>query len=336
VGLGPVTNSSDTGGSCTATGPRLAGRIGNAVKLCGSNEYVSLPTGVVNGLTNFTVSAWVNPSATASWSRIFDFGTGTAANMFLTVNAGGAGVRFAITTSGSGDEQQINSNTQLPLNTFTHLAVTLSGNTGTLYINGNPVGTNANLTLRPSNLGNTNQNWIGQSQYADPFLAATVDDFAIYNRALAATEVRTLAGGQAAAGNVADYKFDESSGATALDSSGNGRNATVNSTGSSTGKPTITCPGKVFLQKDLTTGSLVCWKDQQNFTPFTDHIPPNTDDYKQALRYYADKNEFPLFPVYTATRPTRRPMWPAARHAAKAPTTSRTSTRRCRPGSSPR
>ena len=297
---GPVTNSSGTGGACNATGARVAGRIGNAVKLCGTNEYVSLPTGIVGGLTNFTVSAWVNPSATTSWSRVFDFGTGTSVNMFLTVNAGGTGVRFAITTSGAGGEQRINSNSSLPLNTFSHVAVTLSGNTGTLYINGNPVGTNTNMTLRPSSLGNTNQNWIGRSQYADPFLAATVDDFAIYNRALAATEVAALAGGQAAAGNVADYKFDESSGTTALDSSGNGRNATVNSTGSSGGKPTVTCPGKAFLQKDLTTGSLVCWKDQQNFTPFTDGIPPNTDDYKQALRYFADKNEFPLFPVYTA------------------------------------
>jgi hypothetical protein len=297
---GPVTNSAGTGGSCSATGPRVAGRIGNAVKLCGTNEYVSLPTGVVSGLSNFTISAWVNPSATSSWSRVFDFGTGTTVNMFLTVNAGGTGVRFAITTSGSGGEQRISSTTQLPLNTFSHLAVTLSGNTGTLYINGTPVASNASITLRPSNLGSTNQNWIGRSQYADPFLSATVDDFAIYSRALSGTEVQALAGGQAAAGDIVDYKFDESSGATAVDSSGGGRTGTINSSGTAGGKPTITCPGKVFLQKDLTTGSLVCWKDQQNFTPFTDQLVPNTDDFKQALRYYANAGEFPLFPVFTA------------------------------------
>jgi hypothetical protein len=291
---GPVTNSDTT--ACAGTGPRVPGKLGNALKLCGSNEYVNLPAGVVAGLSDVTVSAWVNPAANTTWSRVFDFGTGTTANMFLTVNAGGAGLRFAITTGGGGAEQQLTGGGQLPLNTWSHVAVTLSGTTGTLYLNGNPVATNPNMTLDPANLGNTNQNWIGRSQYSDPFLNATVDDFQIYGRALSAAEIGTLAGGTAGAGDVLSYPFDEASGATVLDASGNGRNGTV----ISLTKPTVTCPGKAFLQRDLATGSLVCWKDQQNFTPFTDGIPPNSDEYKQALRYYADPSEFPLFPVYTA------------------------------------
>ena len=290
---GPVTNSDTSGGN--ATGARVPGEIGNAVRLSGSNEYVNLPTGVVSSLSDFTISAWVNPSATTQWTRVFDLGTGTNVYMFLTVNAG-SGPRFAITTSGGGGEQQISSSTQLPVNTWTHLAVTLSGTTGTLYVNGNPVASNPNMTLHPSNLGITNQNWIGRSQFSDPFLRASVDEFQVYGHALSAAEVGALAGGQAGAGDVASYKFDEDSGATAIDSSGNGRDATI----ISLVRPTITCPGQVFLQKDLTTGNLVCWKDQQNFAPFIDGVPPNTDKYTAALRYYADKNEFPIMPIYTA------------------------------------
>ncbi len=293
---GPVTNAPDSAGE--ATGPRVAGKIGNAVKLSGQSEFVTLPTGVVSGLTDFTVSAWVNPAASTTWTRVFDFGSGTGTYMFLTVNAG-SGPRFAITTGGGGAEQQVSSTGgQLPLNNWSHVAVTLSGSTATLYVNGTPVGTNPNVTLRPSNLGNTTQNWIGRSQFADPFLRATVDDFHIYDRALSAADVQTLAGGQQGAGNVGAYRFDEDGGAAATDSSGTGRNATI----VSLIKPTITCPGKVFLQKDLTTGNQVCWKDQQNFAPFIDGIPPNTDQYKQALRYYADPKEFPLMPVYTANQ----------------------------------
>jgi hypothetical protein len=157
---------------------------------------------------------------------VFDFGTGTGNYMFLTVNAGG-GPRFAITTSGSGAEQRISRTGQLPLNTWTHLAVTLSGTTGTLYVNGTPAATNTAMTLRPANLGNTNQNWIGRSQFADPLLAATVDDFQVYRRALTADEVQALANGQPGAGDVASYRFDEPGGAEALDSSGNGRTATI-------------------------------------------------------------------------------------------------------------
>jgi hypothetical protein len=215
-----------------ASGPRVAGRLGGAVKLNGSDEYVSLPTGIVGALSDFTVSAWVNPSSDDTWARVFDFGRGTAVNMFLTVNGGGSGLRFGITTSGNGAEQDLTGGGQLPLNTWSHVAVTLSGTTGTLYLNGTPVATNPNLTLKPSDLGTTNQNWIGRSQYPDPFLNAAVDDFNIYNRALSTAEVAALAGGQAGAGNVADYRFDETGGGTAVDSSGNARNAAINSPGS--------------------------------------------------------------------------------------------------------
>jgi Concanavalin A-like lectin/glucanases superfamily/NedA-like, galactose-binding domain len=288
---GPVDNGTIGG---QAIGPRVPGKLGNAVKLNGGGDYVKLPAGIVSGLNDFTVSAWVNPAAIPTWSRVFDFGTGTGTYMFLTVNAG-AGPRFAITTGGAGGEQQISTTQQLPVGQWTHLAVTLSGNTGTLYVNGTPVATNTNMTLRPSSLGATGNNWIGKSQYGDPNLNATVDDFAIYSRALSAPEIQALAGGQQAAGDVADYRFDEDSGAAALDSSGNGRDATIVSPSA-----TNACPGKVFLQRDLQTGNLVCWKDQQNFAPFINGIPPNTDNYKQALRYYADPSEFPIMPSYTA------------------------------------
>jgi hypothetical protein len=211
-----------------ATGPRVPGKIGNAVKLSGDGEYIALPDGIVGGLQDFTVSAWVNPAANTAWSRVFDFGTGTNDYMFLTLSAGGGPLRYAITTGGNTQEQQINTTMNLPLNTWSLVTVTLSGSTGTLYVDGQPVGTNTDMTLNPSSLGVTNQNWIGRSQFpADPYLDGTVDDFNIYSRALSAAEVAALASGQPGAGDVADYKFDETGGATALDSSGNGRNATI-------------------------------------------------------------------------------------------------------------
>jgi concanavalin A-like lectin/glucanase superfamily protein/F5/8 type C domain-containing protein len=292
---GEVTNA-PVAANCNATGDRVPGRIGNGLHLCGTAEYVNLPAGIVSSLHDFTISVWVNPSVDRTWSRIFDFGTGTTRNMFLTMDGAGIGPRFAITTSGSGGEQQLTRPGQLPLNTWSHLAVTVSGTIGTLYIDGAAVATNTNMTLDPADLGSTNQNWIGRSQYGDPLFNGTVDDFHIYDHALTADEIASLAAPTQGAGNVAAYRFDEASGPTAVDSSGNGLDATI----VSEPKPTITCPGNVFLQRHLPTDNLVCWKDQQNFTPFIDGVPPDTAQYTQALRYYADKAEFGIMPIYTA------------------------------------
>lgn len=278
--------------------------FGNAIRLNGPepNQYVELPTGIVNGLTDFTIATWVNRATTSgqTWARIFDFGTGTPVNMFLTVNAGGAGLRFAITTSGSGGEQQITAAPQLPTG-WQHVAVTLSGTTGTLYLNGSPVDTNDNITLNPSSLGNTTQNWIGRSQYDDPLLDATVDEFQIYDYALTQAQIQSLMaspGGELGGGNVAWYRFDEDEGEVAFDSSGNNRHATV-----ITPLEVVARPGHVFKHRLVSTGELIPWKDQQNFAPFIEGIPP-TDDlkYREALRYYADAAEFPIMPFYTANQ----------------------------------
>lgn len=205
--------------------------FGNAIRLNGPspNRYVSLPPGVLRGITDFTVAAWVNLNTVGTWSRVFDFGTGTQVNMFLTPRSGDGNLRFSITNNGGGAEQRIDGTAPLPTG-WTHVAVTRSGNTGTLYVNGKAVGTNPNLTLGPTDLagGDTPNNWIGRSQYPDPLLDGAVDDFRLYGRALPADELLSLLTAPGAdAGTVAAYRFDESGGTTAADSSGNARHATV-------------------------------------------------------------------------------------------------------------
>ncbi len=170
----------------------VAGRTGNGVDLDGSNDYVSMPSAIVSTLYDFTIAAWVRLDAVSTWSRIFDFGTGTTRNMFLAIRSGSGTIRFAITTNGNGAEQQINGNAALTTGSWQHVAVTLSGNLGILYVNGTEVGRNGNMTLRPASLGNTALNYIGRSQYADPYLDGRVDNFRIYNRALSAAEIGGL------------------------------------------------------------------------------------------------------------------------------------------------
>ncbi|MFI5888680.1 beta-L-arabinofuranosidase domain-containing protein [Actinoplanes sp. NPDC051513] len=171
----------------------VAGRSGNALDLNGTSGYAALPGGILAGATNFTVALWARLDTVTTWSRIFDFGTGTGANMFLTPRSSTGTARFAITAGGAGGEQRIDAPSALPAGAWTHVAITRSGNLGVLYVNGAEVARNTALTITPASLGNTTQNWLGRSQYADPYLDGALDNVRLYSRALSVAEISSLA-----------------------------------------------------------------------------------------------------------------------------------------------
>lgn len=63
------------------------------------------------------------------------------------------------------------------------MAVTQSGTTGRLYLDGEFVGSNVDMCLNPDQAGGTQQNGHGRSQFSDPHLNGQSDDFRIYNGA---------------------------------------------------------------------------------------------------------------------------------------------------------
>ncbi|MBN1313175.1 MAG: glycoside hydrolase family 127 protein, partial [Anaerolineae bacterium] len=79
------TTAADASGSgrnaTLVNGPTwVSGAINNAVNLDGSNDYISIPGGIVSGLGDFSIATWVRLDSISSWSRVFDFGTGTSVN----------------------------------------------------------------------------------------------------------------------------------------------------------------------------------------------------------------------------------------------------------------
>jgi hypothetical protein len=200
------------------------GQFGGAADLNGTNGYIALPSGLMSGADTITIAAWVNLDTVSNWTRIFDFGSGTSTSMFLTPRNGANGkIRFAIKNNGSS-EQIIDGQSALPTGGWHHVAVTLNGSTGTLYVDGTQVGSNTSMTIKPSDLGATTQNWIGRSQYPDPYLDGRVDDFRIYGQALPADEIAALA----APGLITWYKFDQTGGTAVADSSGDFNHGTMN------------------------------------------------------------------------------------------------------------
>jgi uncharacterized protein len=241
--------------------PRVPGRHGGALRLSGSPlgqaEHVRLPEGIVADLHDFTIALWIqpflydpealpdrrrDPAELANGAAVFDFGSpnphfaeAPLSRMYLTVRASNEAPvpRFAITANGTEGEERLDGTYPLQPGEWTHLAVTRSGATGTLYVNGEVAAINSGMTLAPADLGTTTGNWLGRRQFPQrsvPYLNAALDDVQIMGRALDQARIRQLMVDPEAdmgGGDVAWYRFDETDGPLALDSSGNGRDATV-------------------------------------------------------------------------------------------------------------
>jgi hypothetical protein len=176
------------GGPAYGTGP--TGAAASAMAFDGVNDYVQLPSGVANA-SDVTIAAWVYWNGTGgAWQRIFDFGNNTTSYLFLTPRSGDNTLRFAITKAGNAAEQALDAD-PLPANQWVHLAVTLGGNTGILYVNGKPE-VAGQILLNPSDV-NPTVNYIGRSQWPDPLFSGRIADFRIYDYALDFNQVLNLA-----------------------------------------------------------------------------------------------------------------------------------------------
>lgn len=164
--------------------------------LDGTDDYVSLPIGsVISSLNSCTIAAWINlPASVGNWKRVFDFGSSTTINMFLTPKTDSGVMRFAITTSGGGGEQQLTA--AVTPSSGAHIIIVRIDSVadrGTLFLDGTIVATNNSMTLAPSNLGSTTNNWLGRSEYSgDGYFNCSYDEFRIYNYAMSDTEIAIL------------------------------------------------------------------------------------------------------------------------------------------------
>ncbi|MFK4064429.1 beta-L-arabinofuranosidase domain-containing protein [Streptomyces sp. NPDC029674] len=202
----------------------------------GSYRYVDLPGDVLDGAAELTFAAWVRPEHADDWARVFDFGDDTTRYLYLAARGAKGRPRFAITTSGAGGEQVLEGAAALPVGEWSHLAVTLAGGTGTLYVDGVEAARNTAMSLTPAALGTLRDHWLGRSHYAaDPTFAGAFDEVHLWDEALAPDAVaelrrRPAAETAAGAGNLAAYAFDETEGGTFADASGRARHATLRRT----------------------------------------------------------------------------------------------------------
>ena len=175
-----------------------AGWIDGALELDGIGDYVELPIGpLVSTLDETTITLWVNWSGGGgAWQRIFDFGTGTDNYIYVTPIAGAfADALHVAITNGNGVWDEFSSSEGTLVTGWHHIAVTVSVSSGAMvmYLDGEVVGSMEEMTNSISGLGETTQNWLGRSQYEDPYFSGSIDEFRIYDRVLSEIDLHAIA-----------------------------------------------------------------------------------------------------------------------------------------------
>jgi hypothetical protein len=161
--------------------------------------FVDLPNGIASASNDRTFEVWLTWQGGDGFQRIFDLGSNDAGEgeqgagasyIFLSPDAGAAGVRGGCTKNGVADIVWIDGVSSLAVGRLTHLALVVDSQSksASIYFDGQPDGTGA-LEIRLSEINDVN-NWLGRPQVAGhPDLGADIHEFRVYADALSAAQV---------------------------------------------------------------------------------------------------------------------------------------------------
>jgi hypothetical protein len=230
------TNAIDSVGGATGNLYPGASYPGNGtVLLDGSSGFIYLPDDIISNYTSVTFEVWTTPTTEPTWARLFDFGSNQGGPG--TGGAGGTGGNgltwnYLCLSDGSGhyhgDLQSPTSGESIILGTsptagiYHHLVFTVDAvaKTAALYDDGAIISYETNFTVTPQEVGHTFNDYIGRSQFPDPYYNGSIDEFRIYNNAVTPVQVEAdyEAGANStsgSAGALVSLQFNNSSNAIA-------------------------------------------------------------------------------------------------------------------------
>lgn len=166
-------------------------RNDKAVVFDGRSAGLQLPAGLFGDLDDFSVSLWAYANSVRWDTSLFFVGQDAFSCMFIAPKAGPGVLRFGIYGATHNDSQLVEAPWAMPIRRWVHLAVTLQGNTGRLYVDGTEVGKSDEILLSPRQVGDQvaflGRNW------GHPSFDGRIQDFRVHAGALSAAEVAALA-----------------------------------------------------------------------------------------------------------------------------------------------
>ncbi len=164
------------------------GRFGSAPVFDGVDSRVDINDSELLDLSGgMTLEAWVRPTAISSWRSVIikERPGGEVYHLYANVDTNVPGV-YALSTASPNDPQTLLGNSQLPLNTWTHLAATYDTSVLKLFINGSLA---ASRPLSGELLTSDGALRIGGNSIWGEYFAGRIDEVRIYNHALSQSEI---------------------------------------------------------------------------------------------------------------------------------------------------
>ena len=121
----------------------------------------------LSGTVSFTIRFWIFPRSTgqSSFSEIFSRGRGSTYSGYrVGMPSGESTIYFGVNYAGSSIGANFSKSSALPLNEWTHVAITREGNTTKIYLNGVLDATNASFTDNPT-MNSADVVYLGRGSY---------------------------------------------------------------------------------------------------------------------------------------------------------------------------
>ncbi|MBP7689894.1 MAG: LamG domain-containing protein, partial [Thermoflexales bacterium] len=182
--INPVTCSST---ACPVAA--VQGRFGTAALFDGANDVITLndfSAFETNRVSAVTVAAWVNPADYVGYSPIVAQENNAGAGYWLNLSSNGT-IRFIV--GNLSTNLDLSTVSAIPLNQWSHVAGTYDGSTVRIYINGVEA---ANAAFTGGMIVPHKTVRIGSDVAPNGYFSGRLDEVAVFDRALTATEISVL------------------------------------------------------------------------------------------------------------------------------------------------
>jgi uncharacterized repeat protein (TIGR03803 family) len=162
------------------------GRFGRALMFDGRSDWVTVAHAADLDLRNaLTIEAWVNPTKLSGWNTVVL--KETRDSLAYSLYANDDAPRPAGYVNIGGSHKSVAGAGSLPLNTWSHVAVTYSGSMMRLYINGNEVSRRSQTGRLVSSTGPLR---IGGNSVWGEYFSGMIDEVRVYGSALSPADIQ--------------------------------------------------------------------------------------------------------------------------------------------------